>query len=242
MWLLIAWMSASAQTCTEIDGGDVLAVPPPAVIVLGERPGVTRDGRRAGRLIRQLGAIAPVTVAVESVAEDLQPALDRYARGEVPTERLDAQLEWDARVGLPYAAAAPVLTSSLHGAQVVAIGSQTWEPPEEIEVPVAPAYLQVLRDSMGDAAMPRAREADFLTFVAWRDHALADRAISAWDGRGYLVVVTHRNRVEGGYGVAWQAAGLTEAAVEPFVLAWGDEPPCYSGDRVWKETLWEKLF
>jgi hypothetical protein len=34
----------------------------------------------------------------------------------------------------------------------------------------------------------------------------------------------------------------TEKAVHGFVLAWGGEPPCYMGDRVWKESLWEKLF
>ena len=32
------------------------------------------------------------------------------------------------------------------------------------------------------------------------------------------------------------------AAVHGFVLAWGGDPPCYRGDRLWKQSLWEKLF
>ena len=242
MWLALALTSAMAQTCTEIDGGDILAVPPPAVIVLGERPGVKKDGRRAGRVVRQLGVVAPVTVAVEQVDMSRQPTLDRYAAGEIDTEALDVELEWEDMTRLPYAAAEPVVTSSLNGADVVAIGSETWARPADAEVPVSPAYLDILRDTMGAGDMPRAREGRFLQYVAWRDNTLAKRAIEAWDGRGYLVIVTHRNRVEGGLGVAWQAEGLTDATVDSFVLAWGGEPPCYDGDQVWKETLWEKIF
>lgn len=234
-----AW---AGGTCTEIDAGDILAVPPPAVIVLGERPGVPRDGRRAGRLVKKLGRVAPVTVALETVPRALQPVLDQYARGEIDTDDLDDALSWDEVVGLPYRSYNTLVTASVDDAGVSAIGMRNYSPPRSIDIPVPAEYLEILRDGMGQGLMPRVAEGAYLRFVAWRDHALAERALSAWDGRGYLVVVTHRARIEGGYGVPWQLAGLTDAPVEPFVLAWGIEPPCYAGDRVWDESVWESVF
>jgi hypothetical protein len=242
MTLLLALATAWAGTCTEIDAGDILAVTPPAVIVLGERPGVARDGRRARRVVRKLNAIAPTTLAIEVIDETLQPTLDRYSRGEIPTERLDVQLEWEQRVGLPYSAYSPVLTSAVDGVKVVGIGSDTWNPPEDMNVPVSPAYLEVLRDTMGTGFMPRAAEGPFLRFVSWRDHELARRSLEAWNGSGYLVILSHRSRIEGGYGIPFQLHGLTDANIDSFVLAWGGEPPCYDGDKVWSESVWEQIF
>lgn len=242
MTLLLALSAAFAGTCTEIDAGDVLSVPPPAVIVLGERPGVGRDDRRATRIARQLRNIAPVTVALETAPQALQPVLDRYGSGDIATEHLEEELDWELETGLPYGPYSGLLTGAVDDLNVVAVGSRSWHPPSTIDVPVSPAYLDVLRDTMGAGEMPRAAESDFLQFVAWRDHELARRSLASWDGRGYLVILTHRNRIEGGFGVPWQLGGQTEATVASFVLGWGEEPPCYDGDRVWKETFLEKLF
>ena len=155
---------------------------------------------------------------------------------------MESRLDWQTDVALPFSAYTSLVTASLHDATVVAIGSPTWTPPSDINIPISTAYLDVLRDGMGAGEMPRAAEGDYLRFVAWRDHVLAQRAVEAWDGAGYLVVVTHRARIEGGYGIPWQMASLTQAPVESFVLAWGVEPPCYEGDRVWSEGLLEKIF
>jgi len=95
---------------------------------------------------------------------------------------------------------------------------------------------------MAGHEMPLAMQSRFVRSMAWLDHQIAETALGAWDGQGYLVILVGREHVEGGKGVAWQAGLATREAVHGFVLAWGGEPPCYMGDRMWKESLWEKLF
>ena len=49
------------------------------------------------------------------------------------------------------------------------------------------------------------------------------------------MIVTGRGHVEGGKGVAWQVAqARPNVTVDSFVLAWGTNPPCYEGDKVWR--------
>lgn len=240
MSLLALALTAAAGTCTEIDAGDVLMIPPPAVIVLGERPGLAPDGPRAARVVRRLADVAPVTLALEALPPATQPTLDAYAEGGVPTERLADSLEWERRVGLPWRPYSGLVTAALHDVSVVAVGAPPEPPPAGTQVPVASQYVDILADGLGRHAMPLALEADYLQLASWRDHRIAAASLGAWDGRGYLVIVTHRARVEGGFGVSWQAALQSEAPVHAFTLAWGGEPPCYPGDQVWKESLLEK--
>ena len=59
--------------------------------------------------------------------------------------------------------------------------------------------------------------------------------------KGYLVVVVGRGHVEGSLGVPWQIARMTTAPVHAFTLAWGGDPPCYRGDKVWRPSVDETI-
>jgi len=246
MWLFALTLStltaiASAGTCTAIDASDILAVPPPAVIVLGERPGDSLDGKRAARLVHRLSAAGPVTLALEALPVAAQPTLDQYAAGDIETERLADRLDWQNTVAFPYRPYAGLVTAAVDGVHVVAASAPPETPPADAQIALAPGYLSVLRDGLGGHDLPLPLEARYARTAAWRDVRIATAGITAWDDRGYLVIVTHRARVEGGFGVPWQASLLTRAPVHAFTLAWGGDPPCYSGDRVWRETLMERL-
>jgi hypothetical protein len=102
---------------------------------------------------------------------------------------------------------------------------------------VPAGYYKVLSDAMAGHEVPIEKQADFVRSMAWRDWRIADLALTGWDQKGYLVIVTGRGHVEGGKGVPWQLDQRVDVPVSGFVLAWGGEPPCYAGDRVWKKGL-----
>jgi hypothetical protein len=237
MWTLFV----AAFACEPISAGDILAVPPPAVIVLGARPGHPTDLGRAARLVRGLSAAAPVTLALDAVPGDAQPVLDRYLAGELETDALADALAWEQRSPWPWPRYAPLVGAAVDGAKVVAAGVEPQAAPAYAEFPVPGTYTPLLRDSMGDHPMPLALESAYLRAAAWRDRRIASIASGAWSGDGYLVVVAHRAAVEGGVGVGWQMGVVTDKPVHTFVLAWADEPVCADADRVWRESLLEKI-
>ncbi len=227
--------AAMAGSCTWVGFRDVVDVPAPAVIVLGERHGTQPDLNRAAKVVRKLARQAPVSVALEAVHHRFQPILDRYAQDKVEAGDLPALLDWDDSWGFawrPYAAL--VTASDLDGVGVIAAGLDLGKKPEEAEIPIPPRYMDLLRPAMGDHPMPASMEPRFVQSMAWRDHEIARRGVEGWDGSGYLVIVTGRGHVEGSKGVGWQAALQTQAPVHAFVLKAGKEPPCYAGDRLWK--------
>ena len=232
---MLWWVQAAeAAGCETVTYADIAAVQGPAVVVLGERHGMQPDLARATRIVRGFARRGPVTVALEAIHRDLQPTLDDYAAGQFDTDDLEARLNWKKAWGFPYAPYAALVSGALSGAKVIAAGIALGPAPEGVTTPVPSGYLPILRDAMSGHDVPPEREPAFLASMAWRDYAIGEAALNGWDGQGVLVVVTGRGHVEGGKGVAWQIDQRTDVPVSSFVLAWGSNPACYAGDKVWR--------
>ncbi len=221
---------ASAGGCTPIALSELATTPAPAVFVLGERRGTQPDLARATRLVGRLRATGEaVTVALQAVSHDLQPVLDRYADGSIPTDALPDELNWGSRWGFPWAPYRPLVTGALHGDTVVGIGHEPAPQPNGTAVPRAPGYARILADAMSGHPMPAELEGRFVQMVSWLDHRMARSAAHGWSNDGYLVVVVDRLHVEGAKGVPWQLQRMVEAPVIPVLL--GDPGACYPQDR-----------
>ncbi len=238
-WLTVSVGLASGGPCETIGMSDVLAVTPPAVIVLGERHGTQPDLRRATRIVRALANRAPTTVALEAVHAERQPILDQYVSGDLPYDLMQQELDWDRLWGFPYRPYAPLVTAIDLGARTLAVGLPLERAPESAEFPVPGGYTSVMRDAMGENAMPLSMQSGFVRAMAWRDFRIAQQSLQGWDQQGYLVILTGREHVVGGKGVAWQAGLMTRTPVHAFVLAWATDPPCFAGDKLWRPGPFE---
>ena len=89
----IAAMAAAESQCTQIGRADIVAVPAPAVIVLGERHGTQPDLARAERIVRLLAMENEVTLALESVGDVHQGTLDDFADGKLSLDTLPQTLK-----------------------------------------------------------------------------------------------------------------------------------------------------
>lgn len=227
---MLLWSAiASAAPCTPTTMGNLAATPSPSILVLGVRHGTQPDLYRADRLVRRLlRAGQPVTVALDALPTSRQSVLDRYSNGDIEGLDLPGELDWNAQPNFPYSPYEGLVTSALRGASVVAIGAR-FQPGGTDPVPTPTGYAPVLADTMAGAEMPPALEAPFVRSVARLDHALATHAFEGWSGKGVLVVVVDRTRVEGGKGVAWQLERMTEAPVTPVLT--GGPGACYAGDQ-----------
>lgn len=223
-------LASSPTTCSTVPFSEVWSIPPPAVIVLGERKGTQPDLLRAERVVRRLSRQSAVTLALEAVHHEQQPILDRYAQGAITPFDLPDLLRWREHWSFPWSSYERIVTSAVLGVNVVAVGLDPGPRPPEARFPVPPGYVHVLADAMGEHAMPVTLESSFVELVAWRDHTMAQRAVSAWDGEGYLVILADRLHVEGGKGIGWQVGRLTEAPVHSYLLA--STGACYAGDKV----------
>ena len=83
LWSLFQAAIAAPNTCVPIDASDILEIPPPAVIVLGERHGMQPDLRRAERITKGLQRAAPVTIALEAIHQKHQVVLDNFAANKL---------------------------------------------------------------------------------------------------------------------------------------------------------------
>lgn len=236
--MFIAWVLAAAfaadEACEDVRFRDLKRLEPPRIVVLGERHGHQPDLRRARRLVRVLDRQAPVRLAIEAVHHPYQAVLDRHALGRAEDSDLPALMRWEQTWGFPWKPYAPLVTAGTDGIEVVAAGLELAEMPGDASVPIPPRYMDVLRPTMGDHEVAIGMEQSFVTAMAWRDHEIARRALDGWSGEGFLVVLTGRGHVEGGKGVAWQLARQTDVPVEAIVLARGEDPPCWPGDRIWR--------
>jgi len=240
-WFLAASVALAApDSCERIDIGDVLAVPPPAIVVLGARHGTQPDLRRATKIVKTFAARAPTTVALEAVQGDKQKVLDDFSQGHVAAEHLPIKLDWDREWGFPYRPYQTLVTGNGIGVHVIAAGQPLGNAPKDAEFPVPGGYMSILRDAMADHEIPLPMQSAFIRAMAWRDYQIAKQAVDGWNHMGYLVVLAGRTHIEGGKGVPWQASLLTKEPVSSFVLDWGVDPPCYPGDQVWKPGLFER--
>lgn len=243
MTLMLLALAASAQTCEYVGMYGVIEdLAAPAVVVLGERRGVTMDANRAAKLVRTLVRRGDsVTVALQAVDRRRQAALDDWVAGRLGEADLPKHLGFvsDDEADLLYASYAPyadLLETGKNGAKLVAAGLPYGLRPRDAEAPIPPSYYFQLSDAMGDHTVPVALEETFTAAMAWRGYSVAQAALQGWDGQGYLIVVADRPLVEGGLGVQWQARRQTEVEVRAAVLA-DAESRCYAGDLVWRDLF-----
>jgi hypothetical protein len=223
-------LGAHAQGCEKISVADLTAAPGPGVLVLGERHGTRKDLNRARKIALKLLKHGPVTLAVEAVPADAQPTLDAFQGGKLLVDALPGKLSWHDEWGFSFDAYEKLLLTYQRGVELVALGQPIELRPDDQTVQLPPGYVQVLSDTMGDAPVPVELESRLVQTMAWHDSRLASRALDAWDGQGWLVVVVDRTWIEGGLGVQWQATRLTEAPVQAALLAHAGTQ-CYPGDR-----------
>jgi hypothetical protein len=233
MWWLIA-AAMAGDACEHVKLGDIVDVSAPAVVVLGERYGHQPDLSRAHKVVAKLRKRGDVTVAVGSVQARHQPLLDGFASGRLDASDLPGLMDWDNTWGFSWKAYEPLVTAGSRGDHVVGIGVPYGPRPADASMPIPPRYVDVLRAGMGGHEVSPGTAAQLVQAMAWRDFRMAQLAVEGWDQDGFLVVVVGRGQVEGGKGVAWQLARMTRAPVHAAVLAAGDDPPCYAGDRLWR--------
>lgn len=231
--LAAALVSEAQESCNYVTFAELSAQPPPAIFVVGERPSAWPDTWRAARLARRLAAQGPVTLALTAIPPQQQPVLDDYASGKVAPGDLPGLLNWSRFWPWDYGPYRSLVTGALWGAKVVAVGQPIDLRPADQPVPLPPGYPSVLETAYGEAPVPVEAEPRLVETVAWYDHRVAQAALSAWNGRGYLVIVADRLHVEGGKGIGWQLQRLAQAPVQAVVLKDADGP-CFPGDQVWR--------
>ena len=234
--LTVSISHAQAEGCEVTNAGLLAQLPTPAVIVLGERRGLWPDLRRAEKLARKLARDRPVTVALQAVAADRQPILDRYAAGELADSDLPELLGWSQGWTMDYSDYQDLVAGADWGGTVLAVGHPYEARPADAVAPMPPGYFTVLLDGIGEHAMPVELEGPFATNTAWLDHRMAASAVQGWSGEGVLLILVDRLHNEGGLGVSWQVQQLTSAPVHNVLLAEANTP-CYAGDLVWKDAL-----
>lgn len=226
MWFLATAFGQEAADCDRVAVADVRDIPPPAIIVLGERRGTQPDLWRAATVVRSLARRDEVAVALADLAAHHQPVLDQLATTSWTDFR--SLVAWDDLPLWPYK---PLLAHARRGGTVSAVGVPPAARPKDATAPIPPGYGPALAASMGAHPVAVDAESAFAQTVAWLDHAVAREALRDWSGLGYLVIVVDRFHVEGGRGVSWQAERLANVPVHAFLLA-GAEPLCAPGDRV----------
>jgi hypothetical protein len=214
LWSLAAWAAAEPR-CEKVGIKDLVPEETgPAIVVLGERPGVTSDLDRLRSFVKALSKRGPVTLAVQE--------LPREPGTEEPTPEVSQRR---------------LVLSEIPATHTVPIGVPIGErKPVETPLAVPPLYIHPLADAMGEGKMPPELEPRFVEQVAWIDHQLAAGAMDGWDQAGFLVILVDRLHVQGGLGVAWQTAQMTEIPVHQALLA-NAGTQCVDADWILKSPL-----
>jgi len=232
MWTLFVSAALAATPCEITSLKAATDLPIPAIVVLGERKGHHPDLMRAEKIIGKLAKTAPTTVALESVHREQQEVIDRYEAGELTPTDLPDLLHWNDYWAFDFWRYERLVTASVIGAKVAAVGLDPGLRPDDVQVPIPPGYIHILDDALAHP-VPVELESRFLQTVAYRDHAIASAASEAWNGEGFLVILADRLHVEGGHGISWQIARMSKAPVHAFVLA-NAESPCFDGDKLFR--------
>jgi len=233
LWVFFAWTAIADDACSTATLRDVLKIPEPAVIVLGERHGAEPDMARALRVIRRLHVNSQnVTLATDMVHRDQQSAFDSYASGDESVEYLAEDLSWNDRTGFPFAPYGRLFRTTRYGVSLVAVGASPIGPPPERRPPIPQGYANWVASAIPNNTLAFGMDTRIARTLAWTDFQIAEHALLEWNNSGYLVILTERARVEGGMGVQWQAAQLTDIPVHSFILSWS-QAYCTAGDKVW---------
>lgn len=232
LWLCSGPALAAKSTCTPIALGQLTERPGPGVLVLGERRGVLSDVKRAKKVVKSLAKQGPVTLAVEFVDAKRQPIIEKLSLGRVSIDALPNALAFGDE-GYTFSIYRRLLTmpENVDGVTLVAIGQPFLTRPEDTPIALPPGYAMVLADAMGEYPVPPELESRTVQTAAYHDRRLAELALESWTGQGWLVLLVDRTWVQGGLGVAWQAARLTDVPVESVLLA-DPKADCYPDDRL----------
>jgi len=231
--LLFAPVDAEAKpSCRTVSLDQLTSRSVPGIIVLGERPGVIADAKAAKRVVRRLAKKGPVTLGVEFVDAKRQPVLDRLALGRVSFEALDNVLAFQDD-GYTFSVYRRLLAMPQHveGLSLVGLGAPMRARPADTSVTVPPGYTMVMTDAMGEIPVPPELESRTVEMVAYHDTRVAQTALEAWTGVGWLVLLVDRTWVQGGLGIPWQLARMTDAKVDAVLLA-DAKSDCYPDDLV----------
>jgi hypothetical protein len=223
-----AWSATEGQcVSTSISSAIVDA---PAVLVLGARRGMQPDHLRAREVIRRLRRHSDVTLAVDVVTTQGEIWHKQHVANGFEDDALPLALRWDTEVSFPWSVYRPLLTNNK--IDWVGIGSDNSEmpgPDEMIQVPIG--IGDRIRSSSGGHDVPASRQDSLMRTIAWQEQRMAAAALEAWDGKGYLVVLADRFRVQGLGGLAWHFERQTSAPVDAYLLAWGLDR-CAANDKV----------
>lgn len=238
-WLLSTALAAPNPNCATVSMGDVAQREPGSILVLGERLGVQRDVRRAATIVRKLLRQGPVTVAVDSFPIEAQNMLYRRSAGLGNVSSTLSEIQALPHVTRSMAVYGRLVKLADLGVNIVAAGT-AWRTPPDAWTGAAPlAYINVLQQAMGDGPVPVAVEEPLLRRLSWHQAGIAKAAVDAWDKQGTLVIVADRTWVQGGYGIPFQLASLTDAPIDAVLL--GDtQAACTDADRT-IGTFWDAL-
>jgi len=234
IWLTLAFADDSCRTITL---PDITAVPEPAIIVLGERRGVAMDNLRAVKVLKALHkkTESPVTVAVDVVHHKYQHVFEQYSTGALDILQLEDALSWRTHTEVSFTPYRKLFATAVTGGTIHAVGTDLKPPPPEITPPTPGVYPSIVNSVVPDGELGFGLDAKISKTMAYWDYLVANRAANEWDGRGYLLIVTERARVEGGGGIPWQLVRQQDTPVYSFLLAWAD-PYCAKGDNVWAQN------
>lgn len=234
--LIAAPASAAEGGCAPVSLSDLTADEAPAIVILGETPGEPDDLRRAVRVVKALRRKGHVTLALEAVHHTQTSALDALRS---PTPDLDAvpdQVAWTEHWTWPYAGYRPLVElglSDVVGIDLIAIGPNKAAPAGTHLSTIPSGYADRLAVLAG-ADMPRDMRDRVAQARTWGDAQMAERALDAWKGEGYLVILADRTRVAGPGGVDWQVRQRVNAT--PVVAATLDyaDLDCVDGTLQWQ--------
>lgn len=225
----------ATEGCAAVSLEDLVRSPPPSILVLGENPGEVDDLRRAAKVVRALRDRGPVTIALQAIHSDEARNLEGLMAPEPALDRVADAVAWAEHWPHAIDGYRPLLALGLSdspgGVHLVPIGTDP-APNASTNVPIVPnGYAERLAVLAGDTLAPtmRTRIAQART---WSDQIMAESALAAWDGKGYLVVLADRTRVAGPGGIDWQLAQKSEESQLSVILDWSEQD-CVDGTLQW---------
>ena len=227
----------AADPCKTISASDILSIPEPAVIVLGERFGSRVELARASRVIKGLAkkSTGGVTLATERVHYDHQKAFDQFSTNGFSTSTLEQDLNWGAETPVSFKPYGRLFKQAAVHANLIAAGPNMTAPTNDVQPPVPAVYPALVSSVVAQDQLTFGMDNRISRILAYWDYQVAMRALHQWDGKGYLVIMTERARSEGGGGVPWQVSHEGSHTAYSFLLSWANSY-CEEGDNVWAKV------
>lgn len=236
---LLATPAPATEACEPVTLADLIPDAAPAIVVLGETPGEPDDLRRATRVVKALRGRGPVTVAVEAVHHSRDGSLQALRAPSPGLERLAAAVDWEQHWRWPVDGYRPLFDVGLSdvpgGVRLIAVGPDR-APPVGMRLSTLPAGYGDRLARLAGQELPVSMRERLAEARTWSDARIVERALNAWKGEGYLVIVADRTRVAGPGGVDWQ---LRERVSDPVIAAtldWSDLD-CVDGTLQWRSPL-----